>query len=235
MVGRFPESPPALHRQPSRPPISSMLARFPHHRPGSLLLPAVMALVTAGCEIRDEQARPQATSLRWPAPVTRRLEEDASPAGITRQHSICFVDDCAAGRRLADAAGKPLLIVFRANWCRWSAAFSQQTLTDPTIVALADRFVCVLVDADRHAEVCQQYDVAQFPTILILDVEHNELTRRSGHTLAADLHPLLRQALSPRQVAAAGASTDLQNTQLPDPETVPPVQTAEFPGDAVSR
>jgi len=210
-----------------------------HRRAALLVLPAVATVLVTGCEIRDEQARPRAVGLRWPDPVTGRLDQQGPAAHSSGQTSISFVDDCDAGRRLAEAADKPLLVVFRADWCRWSAAFSQQTLTDPAIVALADRFVCVQVDADRHSKICQRYAVSQFPTVLILDADNNELSRRSGHTLATDLKPLLRQALSPRQLAAVEtpqatesvtATTDAGNQPAPVQ-----LQTADMPGDEISR
>ena len=210
-----------------------------HRRAPLLVLPAVLAILAVGCEIRDEQARPRAVGLRWPDPVTGRLEQQGPTAHSSGLTSISFVDDCDAGRRLAEAADKPLLVVFRADWCRWSAAFSQQTLTDPSIVALAGRFICVQVDADRHDTVCQRYAVSQFPTVLILDAENNELSRRSGHTLATDLKPLLRQALSPRQLAAvelplADEPTTLTPAAASQPSS-PQLQTAETPREEFSR
>jgi hypothetical protein len=75
--------------------------------------------------------------------------------------------------------------------------------------------------------------------VLILDADNNELSRRSGHTLATDLKPLLRQALSPRQLAAVEtpqatesvtATTDAGNQPAPVQ-----LQTADMPGDEISR
>ena len=115
---------------------------------------------------------------------------------------ISFIENCNAGMRLANVANKPLLVVFRAAWCRWSMALTQQTLSDPSIVSLTNGFICVQVDADRHAETCRHYNVTQFPTILIVGTGDKEIYRRSGHTLVTDLTPLLQQALSPNQFAA---------------------------------
>ena len=126
----------------------------------------------------------------------------------TGQKEFLFIENCDIGLRLADFANKPLLIVFRAAWCRWSLALTQQTLSDPSIVALADSFICVQVDADRHAETCLQYNITQFPTILIVDTDDNEIIRRSGHTMVADLTPLLQSALSSNQIAAGHLRTD---------------------------
>lgn len=205
-----------------------------------ILLPVAVCLTLVGCEIREEQVRAsQSGRLRWPDPVTRRLESDGAPAAAAAGGTIAFVESCDAGRRLADAAGKPLLIIFRAAWCRWSAAFTQQTLGDPGIVSLSEQFICVQIDADRNADVCRQYGVTQFPTVLILAPDNREVSRHSGHTLAADLQPLLHQALAaerlagtrPPQATPAAAVAPEASSTAPDQ----PVQTADAPTGEISR
>jgi hypothetical protein len=215
-----------------------MTSRPKHCR---LLLPAAACVVVVGCEIRDEQVRMrQPARLRWPDPITRRLDADTTPAAGQTASTIAFVESCAAGRRLADAGNKPLLIIFRATWCRWSSAFTQQTLSDPAIVALSEQFVCVQVDADRDGDVCRRYGVTHFPTVLILAADDSELTRRSGHTLAADLQPLLRQALSPQRMAATvpppiPEPTATRSARDIDREPEQPVQTATVPPNTIGR
>jgi len=206
-----------------------------------LLLPLAACLVTVGCEIRDEQVRTaQPARLRWPDPITRRLESDTDPAAVPTASTIAFVESCAAGRRLADATGKPLLLIFRAAWCRWSAAFTQQTLGDPAIVTLSEQFVCVQVDADRDATICQQFGVTQFPTVLILAADNNEVSRRSGHTLAADLRPLLQQALTAERLVTVPLADVPEPAVIGSPtaadgRAAQPVQTATTPTDTVGR
>jgi hypothetical protein len=219
-------------------PAFPMTSRPKHCR---LLLPAAACLVLVGCEIRDEQVRTtQPSRLRWPDPISRRLDADTAPAAGQTAGTIAFVESCAAGRRLADAGNKPLLIIFRATWCRWCSAFTQQTLNDPAIVALSEQFVCVQVDADRNGDVCRRYGVTHFPTVLILAADDSELTRRSGHTLAADLQPLLRQALTPDRLAATVPPTIPEPTTTRSPRDIgsepeQPVQTATTPPDTIGR
>ena len=170
---------------------------------------AMIAFLVVGCDVRDEVVHTtQSTHNRWPEPVTYRIDQNDTQPGHYGSERISFIENCDIGLRLADFANKPLLIVFRAAWCRWSLALTQQTLSDPSIVALADSFVCVQVDADRHAETCLQYNITQFPTILIVDTDDNEIIRRSGHTMVADLTPLLQSALSSNQIAAGHLRTD---------------------------
>ena len=169
----------------------------------------MIAFLVVGCDVRDEVVHtPQSTHNRWPEPVTYRIDQNDTQLGHYGSARISFIENCDIGLRLADFANKPLLIVFRAAWCRWSLALTQQTLSDPSIVALADSFVCVQVDADRHAETCLQYNITQFPTILIVDTDDNEIIRRSGHTMVADLTPLLQSALSSNQIALGHLRTD---------------------------
>ena len=174
----------------------------------------IVAFLITGCDVRDEIIHTtQRTNNRWPEPVTDRIDQSESQPGYINSAKISFIENCDVGLRLADFANKPLLIVFRATWCRWSVALTQQTLSDPSVVALTDNFVCVQVDADRHAKTCQQYNITQFPTILVLDTDDNEIVRQSGLTMVADLTPLLQRALSSNQFAA-GHLSQTQDTEI---------------------
>ena len=105
-------------------------------------------------------------------------------------------------------------------------ALTQQTLSDPSIVSLTDGFICVQVDADRHSEACRQYNVTQFPTILIVGTGKKEICRRSGHTLVTDLTPILQQALSPNQFVAHHPHAATNNT-IPEATHAEPLVTQE--------
>lgn len=189
---------------------------------------AMITFLILGCDVRDEVVHTtQSTHNRWPEPVTYRIDQNDTQPGHYDSERISFIENCDIGLRLADFANKPLLIVFRATWCRWSMALTQQTLSDPSIVALTDSFVCVQVDADRHAKTCQQYSVTQFPTILIVDTEDNEIIRRSGHTMVADLTPLLQSALSSSQIAERHLRSTGDNDIVAKTEDTGPATTTD--------
>ena len=192
---------------------------------------ALVVFLLVGCDVRDEVVHTtQSTHTRWPEPVTYRIDQSDTQPERYGSARISFIENCDIGLRLADVANKPLLIVFRAAWCRWSMALTHQTLSDPSIVALTDSFICVQVDADRHAETCRQYNVTQFPTILIVDTDDNEVIRRSGHTMVADLTPLLQSALSSNQIAAHHLSPDGDTsnvTEIEDDEPAPTTNTIQ--------
>ncbi len=188
---------------------------------------AAIIFLVAGCDVRDETVNStQSIHHHWPKPVTNRIEQRDSRDGQFGAARISFIENCDAGLRLANLANKPLLIVFRAAWCRWSMALTQQTLSDPSIVSLTDGFICVQVDADRHSEACRQYNVTQFPTILIVGTGKKEICRRSGHTLVTDLTPILQQALSPNQFVAHHPYAATNNT-IPEATNAEPLVTQE--------
>lgn len=210
-----------------------------HHR--HLFKIVAIVFLFAGCDVRNETVNStQSTHYRWPNPVSNRIEQSNSHGGQFGAAQISFIENCNAGMRLANVANKPLLVVFRAAWCRWSMALTQQTLSDPSIVSLTDGFICVQVDADRHAETCRHYNVTQFPTILIVGTGDKEICRRSGHTLVTDLTPLLQQALSPNQFAAryhrsvedADAAAETAATPFIVQE---PIHTAKTPAQQNAR
>jgi hypothetical protein len=166
----------------------------------------LLALV-AGCEVRDELAPPPASG--WPsAPgVDNR---PLFPAADVTPKAIEYVEGFDSGRRRAAEDGRPLLVVFRGSWCRWSAELTQGTLADPRIVGLSRRFVCVAVDADRDAATCRRFAVDRFPSVLLLETDGSERFRVTGSTAAglADAMAGLLDATTARgRMAAASHDT----------------------------
>lgn len=142
---------------------------------------AALAAAVAGCEVRDETAVPASPGWRVVPAVEARPLLDAAAATPT---AIEYVEGFDAGVRRAAEDRRPLLAVFRASWCSWSAELAQGTLTDPGIVALSRRFVCVAIDADRDAATCRRFGVERFPTVLLLDATGSEQFRTAGSAAA---------------------------------------------------
>lgn len=157
---------------------------------------AVCCLVAvAGCDIRDEAPRLQQQPL---------LGDDSGP-GLKGPPAIEYVGGHDAGRQRSEAEDRPLLLVCTASWCRFSTDLMQRTLRDPRLVALSRRAVCVLIDADRDAEVCRGLGVKSFPTLLVLDPDGTERLRATGRSSPAALAAALETAFEPRKLAAAPA------------------------------
>jgi hypothetical protein len=69
----------------------------------------------------------------------------------------------------ARAAGKPILLSLSAVWCHWCHVLDETTLSDPRVIALANRdFVALRVDADQHPDVERRYILGGWPTVALL-------------------------------------------------------------------
>lgn len=141
------------------------------------------ALLLAGCQVRDEPVKPPDRQTFWPAAA----RPQAGGSAGRDANGVAYVDDYAAAARRAGAEGRPLLIVFRASWCRWSAELARGPLVDPRLVALTRRCVCTQVDADRDAATCRTFAVAAFPTVVVVGVDGRECFRGAGMSATAGL------------------------------------------------
>lgn len=168
---------------------------------------AAVCLV-AGCEIRDEPVQPGAISsdrlLRADTPALAGMLGRTTDGSGPSRRSLEYIEDFDAGLKRAAAESKPLLVICRAGWCRWSAEMTQGPLADPRIIRLSAGFVCVMVDADRHAETCRTLGVTGFPTIIILGPTGDERTRSTGRPSTEKLAAALEAGLRPAVASGDG-------------------------------
>ena len=190
------------------------MGRMSHtHRRRNACRRAVWAAATGlavswsgGCDVRDEPVRVAGDGGIWPASAPT-----SGPGGPERGEragtELEFVEGYESAARLAAAEGRPLFLVFGASWCRWSGHLARGPLADRDIVARTRRFVCVFVDADRDAATCRMFDVAVFPTLIVIDGDGRECFRASGSTGAGGLAAALDATPGPRRLAGDGRRT----------------------------
>lgn len=99
------------------------------------------------------------------------------------------------GLRRAQQAHKPLLLSFRTPDCGWCEKLDAETFTDPTVVDLTHRCVCVRVESEVDTALIQKYHVSEFPLTLLLSPEGKPLLRIPGYVPPGSFVPLLRGAL----------------------------------------
>ncbi|MFO7652868.1 MAG: thioredoxin family protein [Candidatus Krumholzibacteriia bacterium] len=93
----------------------------------------------------------------------------------------------------ARVTGKPLLINFTADWCKYCRMMKAETYTDPEVIAyLREHYVVALVDTEERPGIAQQYFVRGLPTIWFLTSEGEPLTNLPGYVDA----PMFRQMLA---------------------------------------
>ena len=110
--------------------------------------------------------------------------------------SLRFIEGYEAGYTAATAQKKPMLLFFTASWCHFCHQLAADAFNDAAVVSLSERFVCVLVDADREPQVCSYFRVGKYPTIQFVSARGHLLNRmvgkRPGSELARQMHAALQ-------------------------------------------
>jgi hypothetical protein len=167
-------------------------------------------LLALGCEVRDEEAR-SGPAAEWLEATARRLSDSQiqPTQAASAPRGLECIDGFAAGSRRAAEEGLPMLLVFRASWCRWSGDLADALATDAHLAAAAGRVICVSIDADHEAAVCRSFGVDAFPTVIVLGPDSRERFRGSGSAARRGLATAVQAALRPngRRVAAFPEST----------------------------
>jgi len=142
------------------------LPRFRSRLSVAVAVAVAVATLAAGCDVRDETVRPDPPPGRWPlAALDSAARLDDARTGAGPAPGIEYVEGYEAASRRAATGRMPIMLVFRAAWCRWSGEIAQGPLADPGLVSLSRRFACATVDADRDADTCRDFAVTGFPTV----------------------------------------------------------------------
>jgi len=186
--------------------------RSPVPRPSlSCHVAIACSLLAAGCDVRDEEARTGPAAAWLESTAIRLSSSTATRATRPANSSVECCDGFETGSRRASDAGLPLLLVFRASWCRWSGDLVDAVLADDRLASAGGRFICAAIDADRDAAVCRSFGVATFPTAIVLDADRREQFRASGEAARQGLTAALEGVLArphsrvARTPAAAGS------------------------------
>jgi hypothetical protein len=196
--------------------------------PASLAVTLAAVWLAPGCELRDEAVGPEAAARGWPAVTLEAARREGVQPRAAAGAGIEYVEGYEAGARRAAAGGLPMLLVFRAAWCRWSGEATRGPLTDAAIVDRSRRFVCVVVDADRDADTCRAFAVKAFPTVLVLDADGSERFRATGSSAAGGLVAALDAVVPP----AAAERRVVDGHEPPRPEAAAS-RGAQAPGGIV--
>lgn len=163
----------------------------------SLLLAVLCA--GAGCEVSSEPQPPPGDGPALDSGTTERSEAPP-PAPLPEGRRVAlgrmqFVQGYRPGYERALREGKPMLIFFTAEWCHFCHQMQREAFASPQVGQLADRFVCILVDADAEQQVCTQFQVQRFPTIQFLSPRGVPLNRLEGKRPSEQVLLSMREAL----------------------------------------
>jgi thiol:disulfide interchange protein len=154
----------------------------------------LLAALGSGCGLMSDE------------PVPLSLREVPSSL-IERHGSLHFVVDPNVGCQIASKQGLPCLLFFTAEWCTYCHQMEDTAFRDGEVAALAEGFVCILVDADRYPQLCSQYGVSGFPAVQFIAADGRALHRLTGRQSAMELATGMRAASKRFAWLTGGSST----------------------------
>jgi thioredoxin-like negative regulator of GroEL len=175
-------------------PRKKVSADFYYKRPLLAILGLCVSALLAGCG--DSQAPSGSPPAQQAAakPVAPPPAQATKPAIV--RGSLRFIEGYEAGYAAAAEQKKPMLLFFTASWCHFCHQLAADAFNDATVVSLSERFVCVLIDADREPHVCSYFRVRSYPTIQFVSARGQLLNRmvgkRPGRELSRQMHAALQ-------------------------------------------
>jgi len=109
--------------------------------------------------------------------------------------AIAWRDGFAAAQSAAAASGRPIMAVFRSAGCGPCAEFETETLADPAVLELAQRFESVHINAMIEREVANRYLVSAFPSVKFLSADGALVYDTQGLLLAEAFVEVMQRAL----------------------------------------
>ena len=98
----------------------------------------------------------------------------------------------------AKAARKPILVDFWAPWCAPCLKLKRETLENPALAALLEKFEVIAVDLDETPSLGKFYRVSSIPFVLFVDSKGSIVDRLLGFEPPAQFEIRLRKALPVR-------------------------------------
>jgi thiol:disulfide interchange protein DsbD len=107
-----------------------------------------------------------------------------SSCGKERSESpteLVWLESYPEALELAQQEGKPIMIDFYADWCGWCKRLDSDTYVHESVVAAAEDFVSLKIDADIQRDLSGKFKVVGLPTILFVNAEGEEIHRVVGY------------------------------------------------------
>lgn len=100
---------------------------------------------------------------------------------------IDWIEDHDRGLARAKEEGKPVFLLLYADWCGWCRKTLGETIPDPRITRMKDKFIWVKVNSDKDTRYKQQYGQNGFPMMVILGADGKVLKKIDGYRDARGL------------------------------------------------
>ena len=82
---------------------------------------------------------------------------------------VNFVRDYAKGMETAKQEGKPVMLVFDADWCTWCKKLKKDVFSKDDVGKESQGLVNILVDIDKNPATAKKYNVRGVPSIFFMN------------------------------------------------------------------
>ena len=108
---------------------------------------------------------------------------------------LAWIEDHDLGIEAALQQNKPVFLMLYADWCSWCHKMMAETLRDPRIKVLKDKFIWVKVDSDKEKAYKEAYQQNGFPLVVVLNSKGEVVKKIDGYRDAAGLRRELEGVL----------------------------------------
>ncbi|MBX3443172.1 MAG: thioredoxin family protein [Planctomyces sp.] len=130
-------------------------------------------------------------------------------AADTAKPSVKWETDLQEAHKLSVESGKPMLLVFGADWCHYCKKLEQSTLTNTELAKYINaNFIPVHIDADDEPKVTEILEVTGLPCSVVLSPNADLLGRINGYKQPSAFYGELVQARR-RHAAVQTASSKI--------------------------
>ncbi|GMV93372.1 MAG: hypothetical protein AMXMBFR82_31500 [Candidatus Hydrogenedentota bacterium] len=105
----------------------------------------------------------------------------ASGLAAVAEDSDFWFDSYDEGIAAAQAADKPVLLDFTAEWCVWCRKMEEDVFSDPKVQAALEDFVCIRVDTEKDPRVAMAYQIRSLPRFVMLNIFGEVTVDRTGY------------------------------------------------------
>jgi len=114
--------------------------------------------------------------------LTSCVKKDYIPTKIN------FITNFDEAKTAAGESGKPMVIDFFTDWCRWCDSLDANTYSDSLVISLSRDNIFVKINAEIDTNLADQFGISGYPTIIIAKPDGEEIDRIWGYLPATEFY-----------------------------------------------
>lgn len=143
----------------------------------------------------------------------------AASSALAEGQGIAWITRYQQALEMARKENKPILLDLYTDWCGWCKKMDAGTFTDPQVIEFSRRMVFLKLNAETEQDgiaLQQKFEIASFPTTLVMDSGGEEIDRVPGYLTAEEFVSSVEEILKQKDALAelakreANGSDDLE-------------------------